>query len=101
MTTKRTPAAAKQSKGLLDAPKGILDAGLRMLNVKPDEGEDSKPAEEASSKWSFGRLEEVFDERVASALERLGVPSLARITELTKRIEELERQVEELSKKRR
>ena len=41
--------------------------------------------------WQRGlrKLEEVFDERVASALERLGIPSAAALSRLERKIDQL------------
>jgi poly(hydroxyalkanoate) granule-associated protein len=44
----------------------------------------------------FRKLEEVFDERVASALERLGIPSARTVARLEERIEQLAAQVRHL-----
>ena len=45
---------------------------------------------------AFGRLEGSFDAKVASTLERLGVPTRDEIKTLTKRVEELTKSVEKL-----
>ena len=39
---------------------------------------------------TIGKLESVFDQRVSSALERLGIPSHSHVAALEKRIAELE-----------
>jgi poly(hydroxyalkanoate) granule-associated protein len=48
----------------------------------------------------FGRVEEEWDERMARALKRFGVPSREEIARLTRRIEELTRLVESKATRR-
>jgi poly(hydroxyalkanoate) granule-associated protein len=55
--------------------------------------------ERAGDAWT--RVERELDDRVASALEKVGVPSKGEITRLTRRIEELTELVERQSKARR
>jgi hypothetical protein len=47
------------------------------------------------------RLEDVFDERVASALHRLGIPSAKTVERLERQMAELVAEVESLSHARR
>lgn len=56
-------------------------------------------ASELSSKASGGldKLEGLFEERVARALNRLGVPSARDVEELTGRVEELTRLIERMN----
>lgn len=49
----------------------------------------------ASSTW--GKLEQVFEERVARALATIGVPARSEVEALNHRIDELERMVAELA----
>jgi cell division protein FtsB len=49
----------------------------------------------ASGSW--GKLEQVFEERVARALATIGVPARTEMEALNRRIDELERMVAELS----
>ncbi|MEJ2086251.1 MAG: phasin family protein [Acidobacteriota bacterium] len=49
---------------------------------------------QAESSWE--KLGDAFDDRVASAINRLGVPSRDEIVTLTKRVEELTLKVDEL-----
>ncbi len=53
----------------------------------------------AETTWE--KIGSSFDERVASAINRLGVPSRHEIQRLTKRVEELTAKVEELGPKSR
>ena len=47
------------------------------------------------------KLEDVFDERVASALHRLGIPSAKTVERLERRMEELAAQMQTLQRARR
>ncbi len=47
---------------------------------------------------TFGKLENVFDQRVNAALERLGIPGNNRIKELEERISMLEARIKKLEK---
>ena len=49
------------------------------------------------STGSWGKLEQVFEERVARALATIGVPAQGEVEALGRRIDELERMVAELS----
>jgi hypothetical protein len=50
----------------------------------------------AGQQW--GRLEGIFEERVARALSGLGVPSASELQALSERVQTLEQQVQALSK---
>ena len=56
-----------------------------------------KVRETAQTNWD--KLEKVFEQRVARALSRLGVPTADEINELSKRVAELNKRVAELAKK--
>lgn len=51
----------------------------------------------ASESWD--KLEQIFEQRVARALNSLGVPTSKDVKELTKRVEELQKAVDEYNKK--
>jgi len=55
-----------------------------------------KAREQARTNWD--KLEKVFEDRVARALSRLGVPTSDEISELSKRVQELNTRVRELAK---
>ncbi|NCO18901.1 MAG: phasin family protein [Gammaproteobacteria bacterium] len=59
------------------------------------EGRVSKAREQARTNWD--KLEKVFEDRVARALSRLGVPTSDEIQELSKRVSELNKRVRELA----
>lgn len=84
-------SAGRFAGHLIDSQKNLLKAGLRAL--KGDTKAGSRGA------WPLVTLEEVFDQRVAAALERLGVPTAAQLAQLADRVEKLTRRVEALSRK--
>lgn len=60
------------------------------------EGRVEKARKQARTNWD--KLEKVFEDRVARALSRLGVPTSDEIQELSKRVQELNARVRELAK---
>lgn len=53
-------------------------------------------SEKAAGQW--GKLENIFEERVARALEKLGMPSAAEVAALQARVDALSAQVEKLQR---
>jgi hypothetical protein len=53
--------------------------------------------------WQKGlrKLEEVFDERVASALARLGIPSASALARLERKVDRLALEIQQLGARRR
>jgi len=94
---KKAPPARKAptagfAEGLMGAPKSLLKAGMRALGSAPEPtGESGGP---------LATLERVFDQRVASALERLGLPSAAAVRELSARIDVLQARLDALDRRR-
>jgi len=77
--------------------KGKKMAGDAVGGVRSDvEGRVDKARESARTNWD--KLEKVFEERVARALSRLGVPTSDEIQELSKRVQELNKRVADLAK---
>lgn len=70
---KKTQAAAEES---------ITQAQSRIAGMATELGA------RASGQW--GKLENIFEERVARALEKLGVPAAAEVAALKTRVDELE-----------
>src|SRR6056297_1070981 len=81
-----------------DAVGGVRsDVEGRVDKVMSDvEGRVGKAREQARTNWD--KLEKVFEERVARALSRLGVPTSDEIQELSQRVQELNTRVRELAK---
>ncbi len=80
-----------QRKTQAAAEEKISEATNRMANMATD------ISSKASGQW--GKLEDIFEERVSKALNKLGVPSSKDIDVLIARIEELNRSVAKLSAK--
>lgn len=87
----------------------IWQAGLGAFAKAQEEGEGGRSftrlvrdgsvlAERASrrSTGSWGKLEQVFEERVARALATIGVPAASEVEALRRRVDELERMLAEL-----
>jgi len=94
----------------LGALAAAEEEGSKIFNtlVEKGEGYESRGKEELAKvkdkvEGAFGKAEgsweklgDAFDERVAGAVKRLGVPSSEEITNLTKRVEELTLKVDQL-----
>jgi poly(hydroxyalkanoate) granule-associated protein len=79
----------KEGEEIENLTRGVVEKQFKAVEEKVE-----GVREKASG--TIGKLESVFDQRVSSALERLGIPSNSHIAELEKRIAVLE---EKLSKK--
>ena len=81
-----------QRKTQLVAEEKIAQANQKMSTMAT--GMSSK----ASGQWD--KLETIFEERVAKALGKLGVPSADEVNALRDRVDELTKQVQALSEKK-
>lgn len=82
---------AFQRKTQAAAEEKISEATHRMSSMATD------ISSKASGGWD--KLENIFEERVAKALNKLGVPSAKDISDLIERIEALNKAVQKLSEK--
>ncbi len=80
-----------QRKTQSAAEEKLSEASVRMTSMA------NEISSKASGQWD--KLENIFEDRVAKALNKLGVPSAKDISELTARIDELNRTVQKLSAK--
>lgn len=80
-----------QRKTQAAAEEKISEATSRMANMATD------ISSKASGQWD--KLENIFEDRVSKALNKLGVPSAKDIDVLVARIDELSRHVEKMSAK--
>jgi Poly(hydroxyalcanoate) granule associated protein (phasin) len=71
------------------SPKDILQAGLSALSIPRAESAMADGLSKIADSFGFKKLEDVFDQRVASALERIGIPSAEKLNQLMKKVEEL------------
>lgn len=94
--------SSKLFERLVDEGKKLEGKGRKMAEdavggVRSDvEGRVDKARNQARTNWD--KLEKVFEERVARALSRLGVPTSDEIQELNDRVKELNTRVRDLSK---
>lgn len=94
---KRRPAAAAPAPS---APASMLESGIQAL-ARARKQAESGPAKVMASlidPFGFRKLEDVFDQRVAGALERLGWPNAAALAELLREVEDLRKRVARLEK---
>ena len=79
----------KEGEEIETMTRGVVEKQFKAV-------EDKVEGVREKASGTIGKLESVFDQRVSSALERLGIPSNSHIAELEKRIADLE---EKLAKK--
>lgn len=73
----------KEGEEIENLTRGVVEKQFKAVENKV-EGVKEKAS------GTIGKLESVFDQRVSSALERLGIPSNSHVAALEKRIVELE-----------
>ena len=78
--------AGMQKKTQQAAEESLAQAQARMAGFASEFG--------AKATGGWGKLENIFEERVARALEKLGMPSAAEVAALKARIEALEAQLQ-------
>lgn len=79
----------KEGEEIESMTRGVVEKQFKAVE---DRVEDVK--EKASG--TFGKLENVFDQRVSSTLVRLGIPTNHRVSELEQRVAELEAKLEKV-----
>ncbi len=90
---------SKLFKTLVKKGEGFEKRGKKQIEKvsKSVEGQVDAALDQAEGAW--GKLGRGFDERVAGALTRLGVPSRMEIQKLTKRVEQLTKKVDQAKPK--
>jgi poly(hydroxyalkanoate) granule-associated protein len=87
-------ALVREGKTLEGRTRRIAETRVGMVSEKVGKAA-TKATERANATWD--KLEQVFEDRVARALNRLGVPTNKDIHALAKRVEELNENVRKLS----
>lgn len=77
----------------------LVEAGKQVEDKSRKSAEEKVMAVSSKATETWDKLEQVFQDRVARALNALGVPSNKDLSDLNKRIEELNKSVNELLKK--
>lgn len=104
--SKSTAAAKKRAAAAPPAPASapvstsMFDAGMQAL-ARARKQAESGPAKVVASlidPFGFRKLEDVFDQRVAAALERLGWPNPQQLAALLEEVETLRQRVAKLEK---
>ena len=90
---------SKLFKTLVKKGEGFEKRGKKQFDKvsKTVEGQVDSALDQAEGAW--GKIGRSFDERVAGALQRLGVPSRMEIQKLTKRVEQLTKKVDQAKPK--
>lgn len=96
--TKMFEALVKEGEGLSKKTRSIAEGRINEMtgNVSKAASQFSSKAQ-ASATEAWDKLEQVFEDRVARALNRLGVPTQRDVQTLAKRVEELTSSVHALS----
>ncbi len=82
-TMKQTGADAFASS------KHLLHAGLSALSLPRAESAVADGLSKIADSFGFKKLEDVFDQRVASALQRIGIPSAKELARLIEKVDAL------------
>ena len=83
----------KEGEEIESLTRGVVEKQFKAVEDTVEGVKEKVEGVKERASGTFGKLENVFDQRVSSALVRLGIPSKARLNELEKRIEALEKKV--------
>ncbi len=79
----------EQGKGLRSRARGAADEAMAKVRAQADSA-----SADAAGKW--GKMEQVFEDRVSQALSRLGVLTSREVGDLSRQVEELNESVRSL-----
>ncbi|MCB1777222.1 MAG: phasin family protein [Candidatus Competibacteraceae bacterium] len=88
----------KLFQALVKEGEQVEKRAKEMTETKVEETRGKVVELQGKATQQFGRLEELFQERVAQVLHRLGVPTQEDIQEVSRRVEELNQSVQALKK---
>ena len=94
-TIKQTGADAFASS------RHLLHAGLSALSLPRAESAVAGGLSKIADSFGFKKLEDVFDQRVASALQRIGIPSARELARLVEKVDTLSALVKSTKSKTR
>jgi poly(hydroxyalkanoate) granule-associated protein len=96
--SKTQEESEKLFQSLVKEGEQVEKRAREMTEARVEEARDKVVEIQGKASQQFDRLEELFQERVAQVLHRLGVPTQEDIQELTRRVEELNQSVLALKK---
>ena len=92
---------SKLFKTLVEKGEGFEERGKSRFKKVSETVEEQVETARDSAESAWGKLGKSFDQKVADALQRLGVPSRMEIQKLTKRVEQLTKKVDQAASKPR
>jgi poly(hydroxyalkanoate) granule-associated protein len=96
--TKVFEALVKEGEGLSRKTRGLAEGKINDVTGKATKAASELSTKaQASATEAWDKLEQVFEDRVARSLNRLGVPTRRDVQDLAKRVEELTASVQALS----
>jgi hypothetical protein len=86
--------AARMAGKILEKQRALIGAGLRAVIPK------ARSAKPGTPSWPMASLEDVFDRRIAAALQRLGSPTSEQFEDLTALLDQAIKRLDALEKRR-
>jgi len=83
----------KEGEEIESLTRGVVEKQFKAVEDKVEGVKGKVEGVKEKATGTFGKLESVFDQRVSSALIRLGIPTKSYVAELEKRILALESQL--------
>lgn len=83
----------KEGEEIESLTRGVVEKQFKAVEDRVEDVKERVEDVKEKASGTFGKLESVFDQRVSSALVRLGIPTNNRIVELEKRVASLEAQL--------
>lgn len=89
-STSKPPRTMKQTGAdAFASSRHLLHAGLSALSLPHAESAVAGGLSKIADSFGFKKLEDVFDQRVASALQRIGIPSARELARLVEKVDTL------------
>lgn len=87
----------KEGEEIESLTRGVVEKQFKAVEDRVEDVKERVEDVKERATGTFGKLENVFDQRVSSALVRLGIPTKSHVAALEKRIAELEAKLAEKS----